>query len=190
MSLVACLSWGSLVWNPRELPVQRQWFSDGPFVRVEFARKSENGRITLVLERSAWLVRSLWAVMDFTEVEDARHALAKREGIKTKINQKIGTWTRGDAAPALIALIPNLEEWAVSHGVQSVVWTNLPSTFKDSRQSKICDQVIKYLSGLTGAQRDDAERYIRFVPRQIDTLCRRRIEAAFHWTPLGTPFGP
>lgn len=187
MSLVACLGWGSLVWDPRKLPIQRQWFSDGPFVRVEFARQSENGRITLVLESSAWLVRSLWAVMDLTELEAARHALAKREGIKTDINQKIGTWTRGKAAPALI---PNIEEWALSYGVQSVVWTNLPPTFQNSRQSPIHEQVIKYLSGLTGAQRDNAERYIRLVPRQIDTLCRRQIEASLQWTPLNTYVDP
>jgi hypothetical protein len=41
---------------------------------------------------------------------------------------------------------------------------------------------IKHLSGLTGRAREDAERYIRFTPEQIDTPYRRRIEAELHWT--------
>jgi hypothetical protein len=39
-----------LIWDPRELPIRREWFDDGPLLRVEFTRQSNNGRITLLLE--------------------------------------------------------------------------------------------------------------------------------------------
>ena len=37
---IACLGWGSVIWDPRALPIQREWFKDGPFAPVEFTRQS------------------------------------------------------------------------------------------------------------------------------------------------------
>src|SRR5688572_17308784 len=103
MAIIACLGWGSRVWDPRARSIQRRWFDDGPFIRVEFLRKSNNGRITLVLDESAPSVRSLWAVMDATEIEPAAEALREREGVLEKNRQRdIGRWVMGSPAPANI----------------------------------------------------------------------------------------
>ena len=176
MGIVACLGWGSLVWDARDLPIRRQWFTDGPFVKVEFARHSKGDRITLVLEKTAVPVRSLWAVMDCGDLVNAREALRKREGCDLT---DIGFWSRGNRAPDLIVDLP---QWAKAQGVRSVIWTALrPQFLGTDRRVPSVDEVVAHLSSLTGTARDSAEQYIRLAPRQIDTQYRRRIEASLHW---------
>jgi hypothetical protein len=181
MTVIACLGWGSLIWDPRELPIQRNWFADGPFIHVEFARKSQDGRITLVLEPTATPVRSLWAVMDTTDIAITREALRKREGCNSN---DIGSWTTGESLPELVLGLP---DWAHARGIDGVVWTALPPKFGKRATTPTEDEVIHYLSRLTGTIRDTAERYVRYAPRQIDTTYRRRIEAILQWTPTDAP---
>lgn len=177
MTRIACLGWGSLVWDPRELPIQRQWFQDGPLVPVEFLRHSNDDRITLVLNENTVPVRSLWAVMDSHDVDVAREALRIREG-KTK-KDWIGVWQLGMEAPGLI---PDMPGWAENRGLSAVVWTALPPKFHEKDGvAPSCDEVIEHLSKLIGTKRDNAERYVRNAPCQIDTPYRRKIEATFGW---------
>lgn len=182
MPRIACLGWGSLVWNPDGLPIQREWFKDGPLISVDFLRQSENGRITLVLHESGTAVRSLWALMDATELAQAREDLRAREGVYMKnFERDIRAWSRGEAVPPLIAELP---QWADAHGIETVVWTALAPKFGAQDIVPTAEQVVDYLKNLTGRHREIAEQYIRLAPPQIDTAYRRRIEAALHWTPL------
>ena len=182
---IACLGWGSLIWNPRELPIRRQWFEDGPLVSVEFARQSSDGRITLVLVKEARPVRSLWALMDAEETEIARKNLADREGIKKKdrILEDIGCWdseTNSDPPEC----IPGLDEWARARKLDSVVWTDLSSDFNGKTECPSVEDVIKYLRGLQGSRYCSAKEYVQRAPPQIDTDFRRRIEAELNWDRL------
>lgn len=177
---IACLGWGSLVWDPRKLPIQQPWFKDGPFIPVEFARQSSGGRITLVIVSGVMPVQSLWAVMDSDDLGPAIEALRRREGMST--DKHIGVWKTGDPPPDAI---PTLVDWAGAQGVDAVIWTALPPKF-DGHDNVVptAEAVVGYLQSLKGTERRDAERYIRLAPRQIDTASRRRIEADLNWTPL------
>jgi hypothetical protein len=179
--MIACLGWGSLVWDPRSLPIHRQWFVDGPLVKVEFLRQSQDNRITLVLHDSAEPVRSLWALMTVRTLDAAKKALAVREGISDKnVTKHIGCWSRGDEDPTRII---EMGAWASARGVKHVIWTALPSKFKDKEKCPSGEEVVAYLSVLTGPERDNAQKYIRLAPVQIDTPYRRLIEARLGWYP-------
>lgn len=180
MTTIACLGWGSLVWDSRELRIQCPWLGDGPSIHVEFARQSQDGRITLVLTPTDKPVQSLWTVMDETVLALAKADLRKREGIsENNTNKHIGTWSVGDASPSLI---PDLAEWATARGVDHVVWTNLPPKFENNEEIPSETQVLSYLSQLSDAKRATAENYIRMAPKQICTAYRRGIEVTLQWT--------
>jgi hypothetical protein len=100
--LIACLGWGSLVWDPRELPIHGRWFEDGPLLPIEFARQSQDGRLTLVLVPGYEAkVRSLWTLFSVGTVDDAREALRRRERVLEKNkSQHIHAWSKADPAHA------------------------------------------------------------------------------------------
>lgn len=86
---IVCLGWGSLVWNSEELPVGK-WSSDGPQLPIEFARQSADGRITLVIAEDGEPVPVLWAPLNVKSIDEARKALAHREGCRLNA---IGYWS-------------------------------------------------------------------------------------------------
>jgi hypothetical protein len=176
VAAIACLGWGSLIWDSRELPIQRKWFEDGPLLGAEFLRQSQDNRITLVLDESAVPVRSLWALMASGDLQGAKESLRAREGCKI---DHITSWSRGEACPPNII---EISQWAAVRGVESVIWTGLPPKFGGTKKVPTVDEVISHLRGLSGPAKDNAERYVRRTPPQIDTAYRRRIESELGWT--------
>lgn len=175
MATIACLGWGSLIWDPRERPIRSNCFEDGPLLRVEYLRQSKDNRITLVLHESALPVRSLWTLMDSDNLQRSKESLRKREGCK--INH-IASWSRSENCPSNIA---EISEWAAGRGIDSVIRTGLPPKFLENETAPSVEDVISHLKALNGSARDNAERYIRRTPAQIDTAYRRRIEAELGW---------
>jgi len=150
---------------------------------VEFARQSEDGRLTLVLVPSTIVIRTLWTLFTVDDVQAAREALRRRERIPpNELERHIAVWqvpSQGDSLP------PTISAWARSLAIDAVVWTALPPSFSGQKgRVPTLDEAVAHLRHLPHEQRRQAERYVRLAPRQIDTPYRRRFELEFGWAPL------
>lgn len=182
--MIACIGWGSLIWDARSLDVDGHWHADGPALPVEFARQSSNGRITLVIVQGFSSVPTLWSVFNTHDLAEARESLRQRERIPRSVtDDRIAHWRRGEnpiAEPDA-----TISRWAAGKDLEAVVWTNLPAKFGgiDGRVPTE-SELVAYLQTLEGQVRAAAETYVRRAPRQIATAYRRAIEEALGWTPI------
>jgi hypothetical protein len=175
---IACIGWGSLVWDPRSLPVVGGWKADGPMLPIEFARESADGRITLVLCDGVKAVRSYWCLLSVEDVSAAMLVLAYREGISSRMAKDIGRWNLVDDK-SHGACAAEIAEWVKAQGLDGVVWTNLPCGLRESRGVMPTEEdVLAHLAQLVGESLESAKRYVEMAPAQIDTAYRRSIATA------------
>jgi len=182
---IACIGWGSLIWDPRSIQVQRKWFEDGPILPIEYLRISKDQRLTLVLDEThGTSVRTLWAFFESSVIEDARKSLQLREGIRDKNSEKfIAHISAGEETDD--SLKKPIQRWLLRKELDAAVWTNLPPNYKgENGQAPTLENTISHLSGLSVNQSSNAEEYIRKTPKQIDTKFRREFEKEFGWTPI------
>jgi hypothetical protein len=173
--MIVCLGWGSLIWQPKCLPVKGDWQTDGPRMPVEFSRQSADGRITLVIDSGAEAVTVLWAELEVDSMLAAQEALRKRENTASR---NIGTWPSSKSSDISKIVV----DWAIEMGVSGAVWTALPPKFGDTvGTAPTTEQVISYLDSREGDHRALAEEYERRAPTQIATLRRSEIEMRLGW---------
>ena len=177
---IACIGWGSLIWDPRNLKIRQKWFEDGPLLPIEFARQSGDKRITLVIEEKSDPIRTLWTVMSVNDIKEAKESLRKREGCS---EEKIAVLKSTDE-PRNGEIKKNILKWLKYKQLDAVIWTDLPPKFKgENNLSPNEEELIEYLEKLDYKTYKIAEEYIRKAPKQIDTKFRRAIEKEFGWTP-------
>ena len=172
--VIVCLGWGSLVWNPEDLPVRGEWHDDGPALPLEFARESGNGRITLVVIDDGKPVPTLWAELEVPDIDAAVKALFDREGAEWI--GSIGRWPIDKRGHRHLKLI---QAWAEERGLDGVVWTDLQPGMKgDRKREPSLAEALRHFDGLDPDARERAAEYVRRAPEQIATPNRRAIEAA------------
>lgn len=179
---IVCLGWGSLVWRPEKLPVRQPWRVDGPKLPIEFARQSDNGRVTLVVVPGVEACCVLWTELEVSTLEEATRVLSMREGPGVNLN-RVAHWSRASSSQRPEAAY--VEEWASTRPeIDAVVWTALGPRFHGENGRVPNEQeVIAYLRELKGEPRDDAASYVRLAPVQIRTRYRDAIEEGLGWTP-------
>ncbi len=177
---IACLGWGSLIWNPAGIKIQHHWFEDGPILPVEFTRISNNNRVTLVIDKEAKPVRTLWALMTTDSLGEAKVSLKIREGIKKdSLIHSIGKDENSENAVHL-----TVKDWLIEKDIDYAIWTGLSFSKKTDNQRPSIDKIIEHLNSIDLRECKAAEEYIRKAPKQIDTEYRRKIELKLGWTPI------
>jgi hypothetical protein len=178
---IACIGWGSLIWDAQNLLIKREWFKDGPILPIEFARQSIGGRITLVITPEAEPVKTLWALMATDDLEEAKESLRIRENTTNENIKCVEKDTQSNDETEKLII-----EWLAKTELDAAIWTNLPPKYENEEKTLAEEEVITYLKGLDINKQKLAEEYIRKTPKQIDTNYRRRIEKEFGWTYIDT----
>jgi len=181
---IAIIGWGSLIWCPGCLRIRTRWRLDGPKLPIEFARISEDGRLTLVIHLGSEDQPTYWAVSELATLDEARRNLQEREGAKLV---DVHYFTRsGRAAPGTLPeVITRTRDWLASHRQLDVVmWTGLRSNWKEKRGKDFSiEDAINYLAELEAARNqvsatyNRTHEYIRNTPPHVQTPVRRAMRA-------------
>ncbi|MBM3879990.1 MAG: hypothetical protein FJ387_09770 [Verrucomicrobia bacterium] len=174
---IAILAWGSLIWNPRGLPISGKWQQDGPVLPIEFSRISDNGRLTLVIdERYGVDVSTCYALSPRSTLGEAVADLQEREGCPAENIGFVEMATRRvspRAAERHPATCERIKTWAAEKGFDAVVWTALGRRFKDRINVPLSPAAaVRSLQGLPAPQQESALEYIRNAPPEVLTPVR------------------
>lgn len=193
---IAILAWGSLIWDPRNLMIDKTqgnngWYNDGPMLPIEFARISHDGRLTLVIVSGNEEIQTLYSISEYADLNLAILDLSIREGCCTNT---IGNYSKQDSiiSPSEFQFRENIQRWIDRYkGIDAVVWTNLPKKlwYTDENKKKIQiqeDGIIEYLRALSPEIQTKAEEYVRKAPAIVQTHIRTSIERELGWRQIPT----
>lgn len=171
---IAILGWGSLISNTGGLSVEmNKWYNDGPVLPIEFARVSNNGRLTLVIYPSGKPVKTYYAVSTLPELNSAIENLAKREGTE-RWPENIGymNFITSELKSRILTepMKQSFQDWNKNKCFDAIIWTDLQDNFQaKTKQPFSLNSSIEYLKSLKGDQFREAKEYILTAPEQTVT---------------------
>lgn len=181
---IAVLGWGSLIWCPGKLRIRTRWRPDGPLLPIEFARISQDDRLTLVIHPGSADQPTYWALSEFTTLGEVRDNLRERERSKSRDIHHV--LRDGNAANgASPGIVKRMTEWLTQHeNIEAVVWTGLPSNWKEKRGLNFTpEDAVNFLLELQAegarpkATYDRAREYVTNTPPVVDTAVRKAMRA-------------
>jgi len=177
---IACIGWGSLIWSPRALKSNNEWFEDGPLLPIEFTRISSDDRVTLIIDEFANPIRTYWSTMKTQDMEEAIASLQERE----KADFQFIHWTTTHKK-VKTKIEQTVMDWLEQKQLDAAIWTGLGYSEKTGEKRPIIGEIFIHLQKLDGSPAGKiAEEYIRRAPRQTQTAYRKQIEQRFGWTPI------
>jgi len=177
---IAIIGWGSLVWDPRDLPREGTWQNDGPVLPVEFSRISQDARLTLVVDTEHGTpITTMHVLSPRTSLRDAIGDLSKREQTSVKrigwVDIIRGADSQGEATEQADVHV-KIREWCQGTGYDGAVWTALKSNFKLETGTEFSvGAVLNYLDCLPKNVRKEALRYIYNAPDCVITPVREKV---------------
>lgn len=176
---IVCIGWGSLIWSPRTLKSNNEWYEDGPFLPIEFTRIADDDRVTLIIDEKAREIRTYWSTMKTADLEEAIASLEEREAATREFIH----WTRTSVKP-ISKIHKKVQDWLFQKELDAAIWTGLTYSKKTSTRRPTIQEIFQHLRKLDGSPAASiAEEYIKRAPLQTDTEFRRLIEHEFGWTP-------
>lgn len=170
------LGWGSLIWDPRELPREGTWIQPGPPVPIEFSRVSSDARLTLVIDPShGERLPTRYVCSPRSDISDAIADLKQREGTAARYIGFVDL-KHNETRAAVDNMAQGIREWAATAGIDGVVWTDLPSNFKEETGLGFSlETAERYLRGLPKTAAEKARKYINNAPAEVNTPLRRHL---------------
>ena len=181
---IAIIGWGSIVTEPRELPIEGGWQADGPKLWIEFSRIAKSGVsagcLTAVIdERCTAEVTTMYVL---SQRAGLKAAIADLQAREETLAEYIGNCEVGPGRVSTYALshhpksCDRIRAWAKAKGFDAVVWTALARRFKDVLGIPFSPAAaMDYLNNLPAPTKEAALAYIHNAPEQTMTPFRRSL---------------
>ena len=161
------------------MPLKTDWQEGGPELPIEFSRVSDSrgGALTLVIDPDNGVESpTRFAVSQRREIADAIWDLRTREGTVVKRIGYVNLVTGDQRCNAYSRAGDIVRKWAEEKGFEAVVWTDLPSNFREERCKEFSiENAVEYVHGLKSDSAREARDYMRNAPQEVQTPLRQRL---------------
>ncbi len=174
---IAVIAWGSLVWDPRLLPIEGDWKLGGPELSIEFSRVSQDCRLTLVIDGvNGVTVPTRYSFSKRCNLKDAVADLRDREGTIWNRIGYVDIVHSNNSAAIFTQPEPTfqcIESWTKDHNIDATIWTALPPSFKkETGKDFSIGEATNYIKNLPKSAKDNAIEYLEKAPKEITTPLR------------------